>query len=360
MEVREGVRYVHNHAPQLEGAAPVRFELIGMIGRLEGREEKDILYDPVDAARLPNGDILVLEGDGCKVKRFDEHHQLISSFGQKGLGPGDLVSPFRLRLNAKRDMVYVAAANRVSWFGLDGRFIGSFKCATAKPGGGSISQQYRTSGMDLLSDDQVVLPSDHSMWDEPGRAALLMVNDTAGTIVRYFGAVTRFDDPLMTLNANIVYFATDDGAACYVAYAHQNRIDEYSRGGELLFSTDRPLPYAIKNEMRDEVFTSGAMKNVFPWPFVTSVAKGVSVDRKGLIWVLTFLIQPNRFGGFDNQDDMSACYRFDVFDRQGVLQFTVAPPNVPFSSFSIYDDRMYLIDPAHESCVHEFRIVDKD
>lgn len=360
VETVEGVRHINNRAPQLEGAAPVRFELIGTIGRLEGREEKDILYDPVDVARLSNGDILVLEGDGCKVKRFDERYQLVSSFGQKGLGPGDLVSPYRLRLNAKKDLVYVAAGNRVSWFSLSGRFIGSFKCTTTRPGGGSISQQYRTSGMSLLSDAQVVLPSDHSAWEEPGQAALLTVYDAAGTAVRHFAAVTRFDDPLMTLNANIIYFATDDNDACYVVYAHQNRIERYSRDGRLFFSSERPLPYTIKNEMRDEVFTSGAVKRVFAWPSVTSVAKGVSIDRKGLIWVLTFLTQPNRSGGFNGLDDMSRCYRFDVFDQQGVLQFTVAPPNVIFGGFSICDDRMYLIDSGHESCVHEFRIVDKD
>jgi hypothetical protein len=360
VETVQGIRHIINHAPQIEGAAPVRFELIGTIGRLEGREEKDILYDPVDVARHPNGDILVLEGDGCKVKRFDEHHQLVSSFGQKGLGPGDLVSPYRLRLNAEKDMVYIAADNRVSWFSLNGRFIGSFKCATIRPGGGSISREYRTSGMSLLSDAQVVLPSDHSVWEERGQAALLTVYDAAGTALRHFAAVTRFDDPLMTLNANIIYFATDANDACFVVYAHQNRIEGYSRGGRLLFSSERPLPYAIKNEMRDEVFTSGAVKRVFAWPSVTSVAKGVSIDKKGLIWVLTFLAQPNRFGGFDAQDDLSRCYRFDVFDQQGVLQFTVAPPNVVFGGFTICDDRMYLIDSGHESCVHEYRIVDKN
>lgn len=360
IEILAGVRHINNHASQLEGSSPVRFELIGTIGKLEGREEKDILYGPVDAARLLNGDILVLEGDGCSVKRFDGRHQLVSSFGQKGLGPGDLVSPYRLRLNAKKDTVYVAADNRLSWFRPDGRFLGSFKCKTVWPGGGSISQQYRTSGMCLLSDSQVVLPSDHSIWDESGRATLLTVYDAAGTAVRSFGTATRFDDPLMTLNANIVYFATDDSDACYVAYAHQNRIDKYSRDGELLYSSDRPLPYEIKNEMRDEVFTSGALKRVFSWPSVTSVAKGISIDTKGRIWVLTFLIQPNRSGGFDSQDDMSRCYRFDVFDGQGLLQFSAAPPNVHFSGFSICDDRMYLIDPTKESCVYEFRVAGMD
>jgi hypothetical protein len=90
------------------------------------------------------------------------------------------------------------------------------------------------------------------------------------------------------------------------------------------------------------------------------VAKGISVDRKGRVWVLTFLIQPNRFGGFDDQVDFSRCYGFDVFDPQGILQFSVSPPDVKFSGFSIYDDRMFLVDPGGESCVYEYRILDRD
>lgn len=360
IEVLEGVRHIHNHAPQLGGASAVQLERVGKIGELEGREDKDILYDPVDAARLPNGDTLILEAGGCTVKRFNDHRQLVSSFGGKGLGPGDLTSPYRLSLDVRKGLIYVAEDRRVSWFTLEGRFVGSFKYRAARQGGSSISQQYRTSGLALISDAHVVLPADVSLWEAGGESALLTVYDDAGAAVRSFGAVTRFEDPLMTLNANIAYFAADKNDDCYVAFAHQNKIDKYSRDGKLLFSTDRRLPYEIQNEMKDEVFTSGAMKRVFSWPSVTSVAKGLALDRRGRLWVLTFLIQPNRFGGFDNQPDFSRCYRFDVFDSQGILQFSVAPPPVKFSGFSIWGDRMYLIDPGDESCVHEYRMIDRD
>lgn len=360
VEVLEGVRHIHNYAPQREGAPPVRLELTGKIGELESREEQDILYDPVDAARLPNGDTLVLEAGGCTAKRFNDRRQLVSSFGGKGLGPGDLISPYRLSLDVRKGLIYIAEDGRISWFTLEGRFVGSFKCRAARMGGDSISQRYRTSGMALISDAHIILPADVSLWSAGGEDALLTVYDGAGTAVRSFGAVTRFEDPRMTLNANIAYFAADQDDECYVAFAHQNRIVKYSRDGELLFSTDRPLPYEIKNEMKDEVFTSGAMTRVFSWPSVTSVAKGLALDGRGGLWVLTFLIQPNRFGGFDSQPDFSRCYRFDVFDSQGILRFSVAPPPVRFSGFSIWDDRMYLIDPGDESCVYEYRMIERD
>ena len=49
----------------------------------ESEEDKDILYDPIDAARLPNGDILILEGSGSTVKHYNKDYEYISSFGQK-------------------------------------------------------------------------------------------------------------------------------------------------------------------------------------------------------------------------------------------------------------------------------------
>jgi hypothetical protein len=357
--VVDGVRHIHNRAPQIGVASAVKLELIGKIGELEGKTDKDVLYDPVDAVRLPNGDILILEGSGCSVKRYNKDHEFISSFGQKGLGPGDFISPYSLRLDRKRNKLYVAD-NKISWFSLDGKFINSFKPAKARLGGSSITEQYRTSGMALLTGSRVLLPSDTSMWEEHENKALLTVYDERGWAIRSFGAATRFDDPRMTLDANIVYFATDGEDNCYVVYAHQNRIDKYSREGELILSADRRLPYEIKTEMKDEIFTSGPMKQVISWPSVTSVSRSMSVDGDNRIWVLTYLIQPNRFGDFDSGVEVSRCYRFDVFDPQGIHQFTVASPNVKFSGFSICDDRMYLIDSARESCVYEFRIVEEN
>jgi len=360
VEVIDGVKHIHNEAPQVGDPSSVTLELIGKIGELEGKEDKDILYDPVDATRLPNGDILILEGSACSVKRYNKDHEFISSFGQKGLGPGDFISPYSLRLNRKRNKLYVAD-NKTSWFSLDGRFMDSFKPARVRlSGGSSTTEQYRTSGMAPLSGSRVILPGDTSGWEDAGGRKLLSVYDEGGTIIRSFGAVKQFDDPHMTLNANIVHFSTDGEDNCYIAYAFQNRIDKYSPDGKIVFSADRGLPYEIKNEMKEFVFTSGPMKKVMSWPSVTSITKGIIMDQKNRMWVLTFLMQPNKFGGFDSEDNMTRCYEFDVFDSNGILHFKVPFPNVRFNNISMCDDRMYLIDSAYESCVYEYRIVEKD
>ena len=68
-------------------------------------------------------------------------------------------------------------------------------------------------------------------------------------IIRSFGAVKQYDNPRLMLNANIVYFSKDNKDNIYIAYAHQNRISKYSPDGEMIFSTDRYLPYEIKSDI---------------------------------------------------------------------------------------------------------------
>ncbi len=358
VEVIDGVRYVHNHGAQRGDTPGARLELLGKIGQLEAKEEKDLLYDPVDAARLSNGDILILERGGAAVKRYDENYAYQSAFGQKGQGPGDFVSPFCLRLNRQRDKLYVADS-KVSRFSPNGSYEGGFKPEIIASFG-SIGAEYKTSGMAVLSGSRAILPSHPSMWVDSGEQKLLSVYDEAGKVIRSFGAVKLYDEPRLTLNANIAYFTTGHDDHIYVAYAYQNRISKYSPDGKLLFAADRPLRYEVKNITTVEVFKSGHMEKEFSWPSVSSVAKGIFMDDKNRIWVLTFLKQPNRFLTFDEGENWADCYEFEVFDPEGILLFKAAFPDVRFDTFSIYDDRVYLIDAKHESCVYEYKIIEEN
>jgi hypothetical protein len=358
VEVLDGVRHVRNFGPQLGDKPGVRLELLGKIGKLEAEQEKDILYDPVDAARLSNGDILILERGGSTVKRYDKNYQYNSAFGQKGQGPGDFVSPFCLRLNREKDKLYVADS-KISRFSPDGSYEDGFQPEIIAAFG-SIGAQYRTSGMAVLSGSRVILPSHPSIWLDSGEHKLLTVYDKTGTIIRSFGAVKMYDNPHLTLNANIVYFTPDTEDNTYVAYAYQNRISKYSSDGEMIFASDRPLPYEVKNVTKVEVFKSGAMEKEFSWPSVSSVTKGIHLDYRNRIWALTFLKQPNRFLTFDETENWTDNFEFEVFNSDGILLFKVAVPNVLFDNFSIYDDGVYLIDSEHESCVYEYRIVEEN
>ena len=358
VEVIDGVRYVHIHKAQRGDRPGARLELLGKIGKLEAKEERDILYDPVDAARLSNGDILILERGGSSVKRYDKNYQFISAFGQEGQGPGDFANPFCLRLNRERDRLYVGHS-RISRFSLDGIYEDGFNLE-GMAAFGSIGAESETSGMAVLSGARVILPSHASIWLDSGADKLLSVYDEKGTVKRSFGAVKRYEESRLTLNANIIKFAPDADDNVYVAYVYQNRIDKYSPEGDMIFSADRPLRYEVRNVTKVEIFKSGDMEAEIPWPSVTSVAKGICLDYKNRIWILTFLKQPNRFLTFDEKENWADCFEFEVYDSDGILLFKVPFPNVRFDKFSIYDDRVYLIDSQHESCVYEYKIVEEN
>ena len=356
IEEIDGAMSIHNYGPQFGESPGAILEPMGKIGELDSADENLILFDPVDAARLPNGDILILEGRGCTVKRFSQDYEFISAFGQRGQGPGDLVSPYCLRM-APGGSGLCVGDSRISMFAPDGRYESGFK--PERIAGSSIHVQYRTSGMAVLDGPLVILPSPPSLWVETGEDKLLSVYDKTGAIVRSFGKPKLYDHTELTFNANIVYISVDDNNNIYVAYACQNRISKYSQDGRLIFSADRPLPYEIKNEIRATVFKSGDMEREFLWPYVSSVSKGIHIDRKNRIWVLTYLKQPNKSSTFETGEDLSGCYEFQVFDPEGIFLFKVPFPNVRFDNFSIYGDHLYLIDAEHESCVHEFKIIDK-
>lgn len=356
VEEIDGIRYVHNHASQHDDDINVKLKLLGKIGKLESELEEDILWNPVDVARLSNSDILILESDGCIIKRYNKNYEFISSFGQKGRGPGDFLSPYFLRLNKSKNKLYVAGS-KISILSVDLKYEDSFIPEHIFRFG-SIGVEYEKSGMAVLSDSRVVLPNHPQNWINSGEPKLLSIYDKKGTIICSFGAVKLYDYPELTVNANIVSFVTDNHDNIYVAYNYQNRICKYSPDGKMIFSADRPLPYEIKNEMIPIEMKSGNMRKEFLLPSVTSVTKGIYIDYKNRIWVLTFLKKPNKFNTFDIKENLTDCYEFDVFDSNGVLQFKVTFPNVMFDNFSIYDDRIYLIDYRSLSCVYEYRIIE--
>jgi hypothetical protein len=243
-------------------------------------------------------------------------------------------------------------------FFLDGRFEDSFLPPWI--GGSSFAVQYGTSGLAALSGARVILPSDPSGWKDSGTPGLLSVYDHKGALVGSFGAVQKFDDPDLTVNANIGYFASDREDQVYIAYAFQNKISRYSPDGKMIFSADRPLAFEIKNEVKFLLFKSGSVERKLPYPAVTSVARGLCVDQKNRIWVLTFLKQPNKFGTFAEDENLSACLEFEVFDSSGIFLFKVPIPNTRFDQFSLYDDRLYLIESTDEMCVYEYRIIERN
>jgi len=79
-----------------------------------------------DAAIGPSGQVVVLDIRAPRVLVYDTTGALSTSFGGRGSGDGDMLSPGRVAALADRIAVYDVTLRRVSFFDYDGVFLGSF------------------------------------------------------------------------------------------------------------------------------------------------------------------------------------------------------------------------------------------
>ena len=113
VDILEGVRHVHNHAP-LQGNTPnVRLEFVQKIGSLETEDENYQLYHPLDlAVDEDSGTIFILDAGNKKVKMYDRDGTFLSSFGQSGGGPGDFQNPVALEADSDGSLLITDSRRR--------------------------------------------------------------------------------------------------------------------------------------------------------------------------------------------------------------------------------------------------------
>jgi len=199
--------------------------------------------------------------------------------------------------------------------------------------------------------------SPFSEWFKPDENSLMSLYDSTGTVIRTFGKVKKFENTAFTLFGNNYFSAIDKKKRIYIAVKGQNRIEKYSPDGELLFTADRPLNNEITFEMVTRTVEAGSETRSIDYARVTSASRGIGIDHKSRIWVLTFLKFPEN-DRYEEDDNMTDFMEFDVFDNEGILLFKAPYPNRRFDTISMYGDRLYIIDLNYEMCVFEYKIVD--
>jgi hypothetical protein len=96
-------------------------------------ENKNNLFGVVnDIAVNSQGDIYILDHSNCKVHVFDSNGLFLLSFGQKGPGSGEFISPSAIEID-EHDLVYVADKNRVDVFDINGGLSTSFQLIESGP-----------------------------------------------------------------------------------------------------------------------------------------------------------------------------------------------------------------------------------
>ncbi|MFC1729141.1 NHL repeat-containing protein [candidate division KSB1 bacterium] len=344
VEVIDGVRHVHNIAPLIEGEGNVHFEFVQKIGVLEGEDKNYIFFKPADVTVDNEGYLYVLDNSSCQVKKFDRNGKHILTFGDKGQGPGEFERPAYIEIGPN-NMLYILDNRTIHTFTSEGKYISRLRLEEF---GGPFT---------INSENQIIIDRSASskmrFTEDNYKNSLMGILDNEGNVITTFGTPLLFDIPQLQAFANFLDIAHDGENNIYVAFVAQNRIEKYSLNGQLIWIADRPINFELvyrtetrPNEVRGEIVES-------EYSVVSVVSQGVGIDHNNRIWVLTILKQ--QFEEDMNVDDL---YEFDVFNSDGILLYTISPPDIRWDNVSIYNDRIYFVDPFQEMCVYEYKIVE--
>jgi sugar lactone lactonase YvrE len=101
--------------------------LLMTLGKAGGAAEPEFFYQPNDVLVAPNGDIFVSEGHGganSRILKFTKDGKLITSFGKKGSGPGEMDQPHALAMDSRgRLFVGDRGNNRILIFDQQGKLL---------------------------------------------------------------------------------------------------------------------------------------------------------------------------------------------------------------------------------------------
>jgi hypothetical protein len=358
-ETANGILYVHNNAPVWGDDSKITLEPVAKVGRLEGKDENLSFYKPSDIALDEEGNLYVLDSGNHRIQKLSLDGSYLNSFGKKGQGPGEFQYMSGLELDSKGNM-YVTdqATNTVKMLSPDGIEITSFN-----PGGKPTSIGLFKSG-DMLFKNTF-----------PDSASLAVAVNQQGQRIGEFGQIEPYDDFDYLRYFNRIVFTLDQYDSIYIAYATRNKIEKYSKSGNLMLSIDRPLNYEISKEITYEDKQFGPRK--IKIPFVNFVSAGIAVDDKDRVWVLSYDRQlkfdemgfkivfrdgDGRFEGSQNlktSDSLEIdAFVFHVFNKEGHFLGNI-PINHHGGITRVFKNRLYILEPKHEMCVYIYKVVEK-
>ena len=67
IEIKDGVKHIHNHAPLWGDEPKVSLKFVQKIGEYDAKDENYQFYDPFEVARDSEGNIYVVDGGNRRV-----------------------------------------------------------------------------------------------------------------------------------------------------------------------------------------------------------------------------------------------------------------------------------------------------
>jgi hypothetical protein len=359
VETIDGATVVHNSGQLWDNTPAITIEPV----RSLGCENDDLaFYEPADLALDPAGDLFVLDAGNHRILKIDSQGSGVASFGKRGEGPGELQRANGLAIDgAGRMYVSDADARTVKVLAADGEALRTIATGT-------------TAGqLALLSSGELVIPG-IELFRGPEIDAIVSLYSPDGELIGGVGELFLSEDWDTYRLFNRVSVAVGEGDELFITYATRNKIEKYNASGELLRRFDRPLDYEISEEVVQVLRKVGPRTIELPQANFVSVS--IAIDAAARIWVLSHDRQlrfdemaltiafADEGGNLERTESLKVADRtetdafsFHVFDREGHFLGRV-PIGHHGGPIEISGRRLYVLEPRHDMCVYEYRIVD--
>lgn len=358
VETMDGATVVRNSAPLWGGSPHLRLDPV----RVLGCGEDDLaLYRPADIAIGPVSDLYVLDAGNHRILQIDAQGSLVASFGESGQGPGELQQVTGLVIDDAGRM-YVA----------DEAIRGVKVLTPAGEGVRTLSTGTTVGRMVLLSSDNLAIAGPE-LINGPQTENLIALFSSDGDLVGGFGELLLFEDWDAYRFFNRISIAAGKDDEVFVAYSTRNKIEKYDAAGDLVLRFDRPLEYEISQEVRQVARQVGS--RTMELPELNFVSESIAIDAAGRIWVLSYDRQlsfeetgltitfMSESGSVESRETLKVAERtatdafsFHLFDPAGRFLGQI-PIDHHGGPVEIVDDRLYILEPRHDMCVYEYRIV---
>jgi len=184
-------------------------------------------YEPGGIAVDKDGNIYVADSGNERIVIFNSKGEFIKSFGRKGQGPGEFLSPWQIAIYNNELYVYDWGRN-IQKFHLDGQYISGFSLR-----GGTFLD------FDIDSKGNIYV----GRWTSIKESFLVEKFSNEGKIINRFCEPIEATTRPLALILNNIKLCVDNHDNIYIGFRYINKIRKYNSNQELIKEFERNLSY---------------------------------------------------------------------------------------------------------------------
>jgi hypothetical protein len=315
IEYEDGVKVIKNPIEPLYGQITFELEEDLSIGNEE--DENYAFYNFARVTADSEENIYVLDGENCRIQKFDKNGIYLQSIGKKGQGPGEFDRPWGICFDPQQN-IYVRETREIDIFDAKGRYLrtivphehfGPYFGITKD--GNIIAHNQSFSAGGKMSEEVV-------LFDGEGKKIKTIVEFKSET--PSFGQVFDLGS---YYTPGLCFYPINEKFAVY-GYSSEYRLFVIDSSGELVYIIEKkesPTPLSKKeiNKVIDEYverqkerstgpkFSKSALKKACKFPKYMAFFLGFSTDDKNRVYVMKFK---------SRLDDYKGGY-YDIFSKDG-------------------------------------------